>query len=89
MWPIAAVIRKLPKGHGINWRLLIADYTGLGLHGSMLKEWSYLDTFDMLAPRYDRPATLRTFRKWAVSARLTAIEAEHSPHGVTLRARAA
>jgi hypothetical protein len=55
----------------------------------MLKEWSYLDTFDMLAPRYDRPATLRAFRRWAVTAGLTAIEAEHSPHGITLRAKAA
>jgi uncharacterized protein YbaR (Trm112 family)/SAM-dependent methyltransferase len=89
MWPVAALIRKLPKGHGINWRLLVADYTPLGLSGDMLKEWSYLDTFDMLAPRYDRPATLRAFRRWAVAAGLTSIEAEHSPHGITLRAKAA
>jgi hypothetical protein len=52
----------------------------------MLKEWSYLDTFDMLAPRYDRPATLKTFRRWAVDAGLTDIEAEYTPHGVVLRA---
>jgi ubiquinone/menaquinone biosynthesis C-methylase UbiE/uncharacterized protein YbaR (Trm112 family) len=87
MWPLASLIRRLPKGHGINWRLLVADYSQLGLSGDLLKEWSYLDTFDMLAPRFDRPATLSTFRKWAVDACLNEIEAEHTGHGIVLRAR--
>lgn len=87
MWPLARVIRRLPKGYAINWRLLVADYSFLGLEGEMLKEWSYLDTFDMLAPRYDRPATLGTFRQWAVDAGLADIEAEYTPHGIALRAR--
>jgi SAM-dependent methyltransferase len=88
MWPLAQHIRKLPKGYAINWRLLVADYSFLGLEGEMLKEWSYLDTFDMLAPRYDRPATLKTFRGWAAEAGLSDIEAEYTPHGVVLRAKA-
>lgn len=89
MWPLAKVIRRLPKGYAINWRLLVADYSFLGLQGEMLKEWSYLDTFDMLAPRYDRPATKETFRQWAVQAQLADIDAYYSPHGVVMRARAA
>jgi uncharacterized protein YbaR (Trm112 family) len=88
MWPLANIIRRLPKGYAINWRLLVADYSFLGLQGRMLKEWSYLDTFDMLAPRYDRPATKETFRQWAVQANLADIDAYYSPHGVVLRARA-
>lgn len=88
MWPLAKIIRRLPKGYAINWRLLVADYSFLGLQGQMLKEWSYLDTFDMLSPRYDRPATKETFRQWAVHANLTDIDAHYSPHGVVLRARA-
>jgi hypothetical protein len=88
MWPLARRIRKLPKGYAINWRLLVADYSMLGLEGEMLREWSYLDTFDMLAPRYDRPATLKTFRRWAADAGLVDIEAEYTPHGVVLRAKA-
>jgi SAM-dependent methyltransferase len=87
MWPLANIIRRLPKGYAINWRLLVADYSFLGLQGQMLKEWSYLDTFDMLSPRYDRPASRETFRKWAVHANLTDIDAYYSPHGVVLRAR--
>jgi SAM-dependent methyltransferase/uncharacterized protein YbaR (Trm112 family) len=87
MWPLANLIRRLPKGHGINWRLLVADYSPLGLKGQILKEWSYLDTFDMLAPRYDRPATRRTFQRWGEQANLADIDAHHAPHGVVMRAR--
>ena len=79
MWPLANVIRRLPKGYAINWRLLVADYSFLGLQGQMLKEWSYLDTFDMLAPRYDRPATKETFCQWAKDAGLIDIDAYYSP----------
>ena len=87
MWPLANIIRRLPKGYAINWRLLVADYSFFGLKGEMLKEWSYLDTFDMLAPRYDRPATKETLCQWAGDARLSDIEAYYSPHGVVLRGR--
>jgi SAM-dependent methyltransferase len=85
MWPLAGLIRKLPKGYAINWRLLVADYSFLGLSGPMLKEWAYLDTFDMLAPRYDRPARIDGFRRWAQQATLVDVEAEYTPHGVVLR----
>jgi SAM-dependent methyltransferase len=88
MWPLSNLIRRLPKGHGINWRLLVADYSPLGLKGQILKEWSYLDTYDMLAPRYDRPATKRTFHRWGQQANLTDIDAHYTPHGLVMRARA-
>jgi len=89
MWPAAALIRRLPKGSSINWRLLVADYSFLGLQGEILKEWSYLDTFDMLAPRYDRPARIGTVRRWAREAGLQAAQAEYTAHGIVLRATAA
>jgi hypothetical protein len=87
MWPVATQIRKLPRGDSINWRLLVADFSTSGVKGTMLKEWSYLVTFDMLSPRYDRPARLTTFRGWAVDAGLRDVEAEPTGHGVVLRAR--
>ena len=89
MWPLASLIRRLPRGYAVNWRLLVADYSFLGLGGDMLKEWSYLDTFDMLAPRYDRPARIETVRRWARQANLQAVEAEYTAHGIVLRARTA
>jgi len=86
MWPLASLIRRLPKGYAINWRLLVADYSFLGLEGEMLKEWSYLDTFDMLAPRYDRPARIGTVRRWAREANLEAVATEYTAHGIVVRA---
>jgi SAM-dependent methyltransferase len=86
MWPLAGLIRRLPFGCAINWRLLVADYSFLGLQGEMLKEWSYLDTFDMLAPRYDRPVRIGRVRGWAQQAKLHGVEAEYTAHGVVLRA---
>jgi SAM-dependent methyltransferase len=85
MWPLAGVIRLLPKGYAINWRLLVADYSFLGLKGAMLKEWAYLDTFDMLSPRYDSPQRIATVRRWATEQNLQNIEIEYSPHGIVLR----
>jgi SAM-dependent methyltransferase/uncharacterized protein YbaR (Trm112 family) len=86
MWPLAALIRRLPRGYAINWRLLVADYSFLGLKGEILKEWSYLDTFDMLAPRYDRPVRIGRVRRWARDAKLEGAAAEYTAHGVVLRA---
>lgn len=88
MWPLATQIRKLPKGSGINWRLLVADDSPLGISGEMLKEWSYLNTFDMLAPHYDRPASIRTFKRWAMNAGVNDIGVEYTGHGVVLRGSA-
>lgn len=90
MWPVCGVIRRVPRiGYAINWRLLVADYSFLGLRGDMLKEWAYLDTFDMLAPRYDRPETLERFRGWFEEAGLSNIEVEYTPHGIVGRGRQA
>ena len=88
MWPLASLIRRLPKGYAVNWRLLVADYSPLGLRGELLKEWSYLDTFDMLAPRYDRPARIRTVQRWAQRAALENVDTEYTAHGIVLRATA-
>lgn len=68
MWPLASVLRRLPRGYAINWRLLIADHSYFGIDGQIAKEFSYLDTFDMLSPRYDRPATIKAFHEWGVKA---------------------
>jgi len=90
MWPVCGVIRRVPRiGYALNWRLLVADYSFLGLRGDMLKEWAYLDTFDMLAPRYDRPETLERFRHWFDEARLENIEVDYTPHGIVGRSNRA
>lgn len=67
MWPIFKLNRKLfsPKrANRINWRLLVPDYTSTGLSEDKLKQWAVMDLFDMLAPRYDNPVRLKTFKTW-------------------------
>ena len=59
MWLLSIAISKIPRiGYSINWRLLVADYSPWGLKGDLLKEWAYLDPFDMVSPRYDSPQSL-------------------------------
>jgi SAM-dependent methyltransferase len=90
MWPLSSLIRKIPKiGYSINWRLLVADYSPWGIKGDLLKEWAYLDTFDMLSPRYDSPQTISTVRQWFVDAGLTEIEVDYGYNGVEGRGKIA
>lgn len=65
MWPTARRIRRIPKiGRPLNWRLLIGDYSNDISDEETLRDWAKLDTFDMLAPRYDRPATKGMLERW-------------------------
>lgn len=89
MWPIAKVIRKIPKvGYVINWRLLIADYSKElpNADDKTLKEWAYLDTFDMLSPMYDYPQTVKTFKSWHEEAGLVEIDLHLGYNGIEARA---
>jgi len=83
MWPISRLISKIPRiGPTINWRLLIPDYSRLGLSESMLKEWAYLDAFDMLAPRYDSPQTIKTLLRWFQEAGMADIVVKYGYNGI-------
>ena len=89
MWPLATVIRKVPViGPTLNWKLLVADYSRElpDADEETLKQWAYLDTFDMLSPRYDKPATLRAFRQWHEEAGLLDVEVRYGFNGVEGRA---
>jgi len=91
MWPLARLIRRISPGVGpsINWSLLVADYSRLlpGADDATLKEWAYLDTFDMLSPMYDKPQTLKTFREWHVESGLTDIDVNYGYNGIEGRGR--
>ncbi len=85
MWPVARIVRKIPViGPTLNWKLLIADYSKLlpDADGATLREWAYLDTFDMLSPRYDRPATLKAFRQWHEQAGLVDVDVHYGFNGL-------
>ena len=83
MWPLASLIRRIPRiGVPLNWRLLVADYANEGIPATRLKEWAYLDTFDMLAPTHDHPQTLETFTGWYTEAGLTDIDVRYGYNGI-------
>jgi SAM-dependent methyltransferase len=69
-------VGRIPAFGRYAQRLLpIANYDGLyGLDRRQLHEWAVLDTFDMLAPTYDRPQTPRALADWTQHAGLEAVE---------------
>jgi 2-polyprenyl-3-methyl-5-hydroxy-6-metoxy-1,4-benzoquinol methylase len=90
MWPLSRLIRKIPRlGPSINWRLLIPDYSQWGLQGTVLKEWAYLDVFDMLAPHYDSPQTIPTLLNWFQEAGMTDIIIKYGYNGIEGRGKRA
>lgn len=92
MWPLARWIRRVPRiGYMINWQLLVADHSAWmpEADDDTLREWAYLDTFDMLSPAYDKPQTLDTMRRWFEEAGLTEVDVHYGYNGIEGRARKA
>jgi len=59
----------------------VADYKGIfPLSNNQLEEWAILDTFDNLAPKYDKPQTSKTVKNWMKMAGLVEIEVGHWGH---------
>jgi hypothetical protein len=84
MWPLARVLGKIPVlGRWLTHRLLVADYRGMyDLSDDMLLEWAILDTFDMLAPRYDSPQTIETLQGWFKKADLRNVDVHIGYNGI-------
>lgn len=88
MWPLCGFIRKIPYvGHSINWRLLVADHSRNGVPPDVLKEWAYLDTFDMLSPKFDQPQTLKTVMRWFSESGLVDWEVTYGYNGIEGRGK--
>ena len=86
MWPICKIINKIPKfGRNINWMLLVADHGNLDISDNQAKQWAYLNTFDMLAPRYDSPQTLSTVKQWFSTAQLENCHVAYGYNGIVGR----
>jgi ubiquinone/menaquinone biosynthesis C-methylase UbiE/uncharacterized protein YbaR (Trm112 family) len=88
MWPLARRVRRIPGvGRQLNWRLLIGDYSDVLQDDQTLLEWAKLDTFDMLAPRYDKPARAKTLARWCAALDLDAITIKPGYNGFEIHAR--
>ena len=86
MWPIAGVIRCIPRiGPMINWALGIADHSREGLSGDVLREWAYLNSYDMFSPIHDHPQTLESVRGWFREAGFREFEVHYGYNGIEAR----
>lgn len=76
LWPLSLRLGRVHAFRGkLRYAIPVANYDGLlPLDARQLREWAILDTFDMLAPRYDQPQAVATIRDWFEQAGLTQIE---------------
>lgn len=82
MLRISQFLGRIPIVGRILRRIVpVADYTGIyGLSQKQLEEWALLDTFDMLAPAYDKPQSVKTVTSWFKGSGLNDVEVFHWAH---------
>jgi SAM-dependent methyltransferase len=79
--PISRLVGRLPFGRQLRRLIPVSNYEGIfPLSREQLQEWAVLDTYDMLAPRYDQPQTAETLHQWFADAGMTSIEVFRSGH---------
>lgn len=90
--PMSQLLGSVP-GIGVCLKRIIpvANYTGVyPLDAQQLKEWALLDTFDMLAPKYDHPQpTAGRLRRWLEAAGLANVEVFRAGHLIGRGSKAA
>ncbi|HUN81895.1 MAG TPA: class I SAM-dependent methyltransferase [Phycisphaerae bacterium] len=90
VYPLTGTIYKIlgRPVRGFAWGLGMADYRGVyKISDAALREHSLLDTFDMLAPAYDRPKTAGMIRRWFKEAGLVDVEVKPGWNGLEARGR--
>jgi ubiquinone/menaquinone biosynthesis C-methylase UbiE/uncharacterized protein YbaR (Trm112 family) len=72
LFPISSIIIRIPLiGNKLKYGIPIVNYTGvLPLSPEQQKEWSLLDTYDMLSPAHDHPQSASTLNQWLQEAGL-------------------
>lgn len=82
--PVSAGLRRILGRVGARM-LPIAEYSHLGFSPDVNREWSILDTFDMLSPQFDLPQSVATVRSWFQAEGFTQVEVFRGPNGVVAR----
>ncbi len=74
--PLSNLVGRFPRiGPRLRHLVPVANYERLlPLDRSQLREWAVLDTFDMLAPRFDQPQTRDALSTWFREAGLVGVE---------------
>jgi SAM-dependent methyltransferase len=76
LFPVSLAVGRIPVvGRKLRYAIPVANYDGLlPLSPVQLRQWAVLDTFDMLAPRYDQPQSKETLDSWFREAGYEGIE---------------
>lgn len=83
IYPLSEVCSKIPLiGKFISRFFPVVNYVNdyPQLDKELLRAWSFLDTYDNWAPKFDQPQTVKTVTKWANEAGLKDIEVKHVRH---------
>lgn len=82
-WGITGWSQRVTGRRALSLLLCIIDYRGYyPLSDAMHKEWSILDTFDMLSPQYDYPKTIPEVKVWFKENQLEGIEVNNGYNGI-------
>lgn len=75
-YPLSCAIGKIPiVGKKLRYLIPIANYEGVyPLTPRQLRDWAILDTFDMLAPMYDKPQTGNAVKQWFMQSEFQHIQ---------------
>jgi 2-polyprenyl-3-methyl-5-hydroxy-6-metoxy-1,4-benzoquinol methylase len=90
LFPITGRLHKLigPRAASLSWALAMADYRGVfEVDEETAREYAVLDTFDMLAPAFDRPATIGMVRRWFEEAKMLDVRVEPGSNGIIASGR--
>lgn len=76
--PLSNAIGRIPMaGRKLRYLLPVVNYQGVyPLSEAQQREWSVLDTFDMLSPAHDHPQSSATVKRWFEKAGLKQIHIE-------------
>ena len=90
IYPLTGFLQKAigRPARKVSWALAMADYRGVyHIDDTTQREHSLLDTFDQLAPAYDRPRTLAQVRRWFADAGLIDVVVKPGWNGIEARGR--
>jgi SAM-dependent methyltransferase len=79
LWPLSVALGRVPfVGRKLRYAVPVVNYEGVyPLSKAQLREWAFLDTFDMLSPRHDQPQSAESLRRWFADSGLSDIEVFH------------
>lgn len=78
---LSNIISLLPYGKYLRRLIPVSNYNGIyNLSKRQHYEWALLDTYDMLAPAYDKPQTVNDVKRWMEECSFKKIKCLHAGH---------